>query len=183
VKAGWHFASSRASWGGALAVCLLAGCASVGERSNTPILSGRLSVHVEGSGEAARNLSAHFELAGDAQQGSLSLSTPLGTMMAQARWAPQQALLATPQGQTSYPNMQTLMHDLLGVAIPLDALIAWLHGRPWLGATSRPTPAPGEAGFRQLGWQIMLARFDQGWVTARRLQTPVVLVRAQVDKP
>ena len=39
------------------------------------------------------------EVAGSAEQGSLELSTPLGTMLAQARWSPAEATLVTPRAQ------------------------------------------------------------------------------------
>jgi len=60
-------------------------------------------------------------------------------------------------------------------------LFDWLHGRPWSGAASVPTTPPAERGFAQLGWVVSLARFDEGWIAARREQAPVVTVRAKLD--
>ena len=170
---------------GALAAAL-AGCAAIGEPRppGDDALEGRLSVRVEGTTvEPERSLSAAFELRGDAQSGSLNLSTPMGTILAQARWTPQQALLITPQGQTLYADMPALTRGLLGEDLPLVALFDWLRGRPWPGAQSQPTSAPEEAGFLQLGWQVTLARFDQGFIVARRAQPPTVTVRARVERP
>ena len=75
---------------GALAAAL-AGCAAIGEPRppGDDALEGRLSVRVEGTTvEPERSLSAAFELRGDAQSGTLNLSTPTGTILAQARWTP-----------------------------------------------------------------------------------------------
>lgn len=161
---------------------LLAGCAST-VAPDPAALSGRLSVRVEGDADhAARALSAAFELRGDAEQGSLNLSTPFGTMLAQAQWSPQQALLVTPQGRTAYADLPALTRELLGEALPMAALFDWLRGRPWPGAGSQATQPPDEAGFAQLGWQVTLARFDEGVVVARRAEPPAVTVRAQIER-
>jgi outer membrane lipoprotein LolB len=170
---------------GAIAATL-AGCASIvapGE-ADRDALSGRLSVRVESAaGEPARSLSAGFELRGDAERGSLNLSTPFGTVLAQARWSPQQVVLVTPQGQTPYADLPTLTRELLGEALPVAALFDWLRGRPWPGAESQATRSPDEAGFVQLGWQVTLARFDEGSIVAQRAEPPVVTVRARMDRP
>lgn len=147
-------------------------------------LSGRLAVHVDGlDGAAARSMSAGFELRGDPQVGRLNLSTPLGNVLAQARWAPGAVVLATPQGETSYADLDALTREVLGESLPVAALFDWLRGRPWPGATSTLTISPAEPGFEQLGWVVSLARFDEAWVAARRARAPVVTVRAKIDRP
>jgi outer membrane lipoprotein LolB len=176
----WTVASSLAL------AAALSGCASPGalRAPGEEALEGRLSVRVEGAAaEPARSLSAGFELIGNADRGSLNLSTPMGTMLAQARWTPQQAMLITPQGQTPYADMPALMRGLLGEELPLAALFDWLRGRPWPGAQSQPSQPPDEDGFRQLGWQVSLARFAEGLVEARRMQPPAVTLRARMDRP
>ncbi len=178
-----------ALWAGASSLALtgaLGGCASLGEpgASAADALAGRLSVRVDGaSAEPARSLSAAFELLGNGERGSLNLSTPFGTMLAQARWSPQQVLLVTPQGQAAYADLPALTRELLGEELPLAALFDWLRGRPWPGAESRATRPPDEAGFLQLGWEVTLARFADGHIVARRMAPPVVTVRAQMDRP
>jgi len=171
---------------GALAMAVaaaLSGCASLRE-PGVDALAGRLSVRVESaSGEPARSLSAGFELLGDAERGSLNLATPLGTVLAQARWSPGQVLLVTPQGRTPYADLAALTRDLLGEPLPVAALFDWLRGRPWPGAASSASQAPDEAGFVQLGWQVTLARFDDGFIAARRAGPPEVTVRAKLDRP
>lgn len=174
----------RLGWAWLLAAGALVGCASVGERApvGAQTLSGKLSVRVDATADApARSESGNFELKGTPEAGQLNLSSPLGTVMAQARWSGRRAWLATSQGETAYPDLDTLTHEMLGERLPVAALFDWLRGRPWPGAASRPAPAG--TGFEQLGWAVDLARFDEGWISARRAQAPAVLVRAKVDAP
>ena len=170
-----------------LLAMVLAACASVRppvEGVTTDVLSGRLSVRVDGVGSAApRSMSAAFELEGDPAAGRFGLVTPLGTMLAQARWQPGQVVLATPQGETRYADLDSLTREMLGESLPVAALFDWLRGRPWPGAASVATRPPAETGFEQLGWSVNLARFDEAWVSARREQAPVVTVRAKLDRP
>jgi outer membrane lipoprotein LolB len=167
-----------------LLAAALAGCATPRAPAPSNALAGQLSVRVESaSGAPARALSGGFELLGDAERGSLSLSTPLGTVLAQARWSPQQVLLVTSQGQTPYADLPALTRELLGEELPVAALFDWLRGRPWPGADSLRTHPPDDEGFVQLGWRVSLARFDQGVVEARRIEPPVVTVRARMDRP
>jgi len=186
---GQRASSPTALLAAALAVVVtgaLAGCASFGAPgpSGAEALAGRLSVRVETvSGEPLQSLSAGFELFGDGERGSLSLSTPLGTLLAQARWSPQQVLLVTPQGQKPYADLPALTRELLGEELPVAALFDWLRGHPWPGAASIATHPPEEAGFLQLGWQVTLARFDEGFIVARRIEPPVVTMRARMDRP
>lgn len=167
-----------------LAAGLLGGCASVGHRAPAGMetLSGKLSVRVDAAeGTPARSESGDFELKGTPDEGQLNLASPLGTVLAQARWSGRRAWLTTSQGETSYPDLETLSQEMLGERLPVAALFDWLRGRPWAGAQSRPL-ASG-TGFEQLGWAVDLTRFSEGWISARRAQAPVVQVRARVDKP
>ncbi|CAG1013837.1 hypothetical protein BURC_00532 [Burkholderiaceae bacterium] len=168
-----------------IAAAVLSGCATV----SPPIppgdsLAGRLTVRVEPTpASEARNVTASFDLQGGPQQGQLDLSTPLGTVLAQARWSPDKVALVTTQGETRFANLDELTREVLGESLPVAALFDWLRGRPWPGAPSVPSAAPAEPGFRQLGWQVSLARFAEGWISARRDQAPVVTVRAKLDRP
>lgn len=162
----------------ASALTLLAGCATVPHPA--PDLAGRLAVRVEAiDGTPARNLNSQFELRGDAQAGELQLTTPLGSIAAQARWRPGLAELITLEGTRSFADLDALAQQLLGESLPLAALIEWLRGRPWSGASS--TARAG--GFDQLGWHIDLSRFAEGWVLAGRDRPPVLSVRARLEKP
>jgi outer membrane lipoprotein LolB len=171
-----------------LCLSALAGCASAPAQrpaAENQALSGRLSVRVDATASTpAQNVSGLFELEGAPAAGQLSLSTPLGTMMARARWTPDRAWLTTSDGETSFPDLASLTHQMLGESLPVAALFDWLRGRPWPGAPSRARPADGgRGGFQQLGWNVDLARFDEGWVSAEREQLPHVSVRARLDPP
>ena len=147
-------------------------------------LSGRLAVKVDGiDGAAPRSVSAAFELQGSPQAGRLNLSTPLGSVLAQARWAPGSVVLVTAQGERQFADLDALTGEVLGESLPVAALFDWLRGRPWPGAASRATAPPAEPGFEQLGWAVSLARFDDAWVVATRARAPAVVVRAKVDRP
>jgi outer membrane lipoprotein LolB len=165
-----------------LGACALVPPADPGTSAN--VLSGRMVVRVEGTDKtAARSLSAGFELRGDPSNGRLSLSSPLGSVLAQARWSHGSVVLATPQGETTFPDLDSLTREVLGQSLPVAALFDWLHGRPWPEAPSTANVAPAESGFEQLGWIVDLARFDEAWVVARRERAPVVTVRARMDRP
>jgi outer membrane lipoprotein LolB len=164
-----------------LTLALLAACSSVPRApADGEVLSGRLSVRVEGAPGATRTVSAAFELSGTPSSGRLDLTSPLGSVMARARWAPGEVVMSTTDATTSYPNLDSLTREVLGESLPVAALFDWLRGRPWSGAPSQRNAA--QPGFSQLGWDVSLARFDEGWVSAVREKSPAVTVRAHVDK-
>jgi outer membrane lipoprotein LolB len=171
----------------ALVVSALAGCATTPRPSHDDVgdvLSGRMAVRVAASPQSLeRSVTAGFELQGRPSAGQLNLSTPLGTMLAQARWAPGTVVLVTPQGERQFPTLDDLTREVLGESIPVAALFDWLKGRPWPGAVSAPTQPPGQPGFVQLGWVINLARFADAGIDAVREQAPEVSVRVKLDRP
>jgi outer membrane lipoprotein LolB len=171
----------------ALAAVVLAACAAVPRTAERPpgdSLSGRLALRVEtASGTEARSMTAAFELQGRPEAGELNLSTPLGTVLGQARWTPGSVVLVTPQGSTSYPNLDVLTREILGESLPVAALFDWLKGRPWPGAPSRVATAPAGPGFSQLGWSVDLASFGDAAIAAVREQAPTVTVRVKLDRP
>jgi outer membrane lipoprotein LolB len=157
----------------------LAGCATA-PPAGSDWLSGRLSVRVDAAATTpARQLSSDFELRGDGERGELRLNSPLGTALAVAYWAPGEARLVTPDGERRYADLETLAREALGEALPLRALPAWLRGQPWPGADSRATAG----GFEQLGWQVGLQRFAEGWLEVTRATPPAVLLRARLERP
>lgn len=163
---------------------LLSACAVLAPPKPAPELSGRLALRVEaGPDTPARNFAADFDLRGDAGRGELSLTGPLGAMLAQLRWQPGSARLVQPQGEKSvereYLTLDALSRDLLGESLPLAALVDWLRGRPWPGA---PSSARND-GFEQLGWRIGLAQAVDGVILATRERPPVVTVRARLEQP
>jgi len=174
----------RARFLSLLPALLLAACASV--EPSVPVaggdsFAGRLSLRIEPVASApARAFSAAFDLRGNPSAGSLGLSTPLGSMLAQARWQPGSVVLATPQGTRRFADLDGLTREVLGESVPIEAWFDWLHGRPWPGAPSASRGAG--AGFDQLGWTVDLARFAEGAVSAtRREPQPPVNVRIQLD--
>ncbi|MFL6664943.1 MAG: lipoprotein insertase outer membrane protein LolB [Rhizobacter sp.] len=175
-------------WGAAcLAAALVAGCATApasAPDAASATLAGRMSVHVAATATAqARDVTATFDLQGTPQQGKLDLATPLGTVLAQARWSPGRVALVTSQGERRYPSLDELTREVLGESLPVAALFDWLRGRPWPGAPSTPAAAASGPGFEQLGWAVSLARFDEGLIAAQRAQAPLVTVRAKLDRP
>ncbi len=172
----------------ALATALLLAACSVVPKMPAAVadqtLSGRLAVRVDGvNGADARAVSTAFELQGGPEAGRLNLSTPLGSVIAQARWAPGEVVLFTPQGERRFDDLDALSREVLGESLPIAAMFDWLRGRPWPGAQSRANVAPAEAGFEQLGWAVSLSQFDEDLIAARREQAPVVTVRAKLDRP
>lgn len=194
----------------------LAGCASLpppgaaaaagdpaAEGIGDPLV-GRLAMRIGpasgGSGDS-RSFSAGFELSGTADRGGLLLVTPIGSSLARADWQPGSVRLATPdQGERRYDTLESLSLDLLGEALPLQALPDWLRGRPWAGApaqavpgktaeeprqTLRPDPAPipaTGAWFTQLGWVIDARALAEGRVQARReAPPPAVDLRVRLE--
>ncbi len=168
----------------ALAAAALVACAGVPRSAAPPggdVFSGRLAVRADGPDET-RSMTATFELHGRPEAGELNLSSPLGTVLGQARWSPGQVVLVTPQGTTPYPDLDALTREVLGESLPVAALFDWLKGRPWPGAPSRAAGAD-RPGFRQLGWVVDLAGYADAAVTAVREQPPAVTVRVKLDRP
>ena len=164
---------------GVAGLAALAGCASLAPPV-VPVLSGRLSVQVAAhAGQPARGMNAAFELEGDGQAGALRLSSTFGPQLADARWSPGQATLRTSEGERTYADLDSLAHDALGEALPLQALPDWLRGRPWPGAPSQARPE----GFEQLGWELDLVRWGEGFVSATRRAVPAVTLRARLTLP
>ena len=154
------------------------------------VLSGRLALRVEPvANEAPRSVSAAFDLRGDSRAGTLGLSTPLGSMLAQARWSPAEVVLTTPRETRRFASLDALTREALGESVPIEAWFDWLRGRPWPGAPSTPletapTPAsnPPAPSFRQLGWRVDLSQFGAGTIAAtRETPAPIVTVRVRLD--
>ena len=168
-----------ASWATLAAALLLTACATPGPApGESPWTSGRLSLRVAASAELpARSLTAAFELRGSGQQGELRLNSPLGTVVASARWAPGSARLRTSDGERAFTSLDQLSREALGESLPLAALPDWLAGRPWPEAAH----ALSDAGFDQLGWRIITDRLAEGLVTATRDTAPALLLRVKLD--
>jgi outer membrane lipoprotein LolB len=161
---------------------IVGGCSQLPGRQDLSHLArhsaGRIAVRVEG--DAARSMSASFELRGDADAGLLELSSPLGTQLAQASWQRGRIQLATSDGVRLYPSLDELAGEAFGQPLPMAALFDWLKARAWPGAPA--TALVDEAGYTQLGWQVHLGRYDEGLIIANRAQPePAITVRVKLD--
>lgn len=166
-----------------LAMALLAGCATrPPPQSLATAVSGRLAVRVDAPepGASPRSSNAVFELLGEPAAGELRLSSPLGTLLAVARWRPGSAWLQAEGQVRQFSDLDELTREMIGEPLPVAALFDWLRARPWAGAPSEPLPA-GATGFSQLGWRVELAQAGEGLIVATRQTPPVVTVRAKVD--
>jgi outer membrane lipoprotein LolB len=145
-------------------------------------VSGRLALQIDALPDRpAQSLSADFELRGDAERGELRLSSPLGTTLAEASWAPGEARLVTPQAAARFDDLDALSQEVFGEQLPLRALPDWLRGRPWRGAPAAARAWPTGPGFEQLGWTVDLGRLDSGLFQAQRAAAPVLRLRAQLE--
>jgi outer membrane lipoprotein LolB len=170
---------ARPAFVGAAFAALLTACATPPPLPAGTVTSGRLLLRVAAiEGRDGQNVSAAFELQGNASQGELRLLSPLGTQMAAARWAPGEVSLLTAEGTQRFANLDELSRQALGEALPLAALPDWLAGRPWPQLPHRMQAQ----GFEQAGWQVLLERQSEGLIEARRqAPLPEVLLRVRLD--
>lgn len=168
----------------ALATAALMGCASLPAPDGPPPAlahSGRLGLRVDAApGRDAQSLTAEFELRGDARAGSLNLATPVGTQLAQARWATDGVWLQTPQGVQRYASLEALAQQALGEALPLAALPDWLAGRP---SPALPPATIQGTGFTQGEWRVDTSQRSEGRVDVLRERAPAVRLRFRLDNP
>ena len=117
---------------GCAGALLAAGCASPGGPAKPPessieAWSGRLSLRVDS--QPVQTFSALFELRGAPQAGDLTLTSPIGSTLAQLHWAPGEALLKNGSETRRFDSVDALIEAATGAAIPVGALFAWLAGR------------------------------------------------------
>ena len=162
-------AARRRAW---LSLCSLgllnlAGCATPRPKSAgaTSFWSGRLALQLDSA--PPQNWSASFELQGSAEQGEMSLFSPIGTTLARLSWTPQEALLEQGQDKIKSRNLRSLSQRLTGTDLPIAALFAWLAGQ----AADAP------------GWQVDLSAHPEGRLTARRSSpSPEAVLRILIDR-
>jgi len=136
--------------GGAALLLLASGCAQLptGARpEGSAAWSGRMSLRIDS--QPVQTFSALFELRGSPEAGELSLTSPIGSTLAQLHWAPGEALLKNGSEVRRFDSVDALIEAATGAAIPVAALFGWLAGR------NDPVP----------GW-----RPDLGQVASGRLQ-------------
>jgi len=169
----------RRTWALGAALTCLVGCASRQPPGvEATALTGRLILQIGASqSQPARQWSAGFELRGTARAGELDLISPLGTLVAQARWKPGAAELSQGAERVRFDSLPDLALRLLGEAVPLEALFDWLRGRPEPQTPHQATTT----GFLQQGWAIDLTRLTDGLFIARRTSEPTITLRARLE--
>ena len=147
----------RLLWCSAVAMALaLSGCAQPPSAPALPtealrtVWSGRLALQVQD--QPSRSFIAAFDLQGNAHSGSLQLSSPLGSTLAQLHWNPQGAQLHTGERTEAASSIEAQLERGTGAAIPVRALFDWLLGLP--------TPVDG--------WSTDLSAIAQGRLSATR---------------
>ena len=129
----------------------LAGCASSPPSAPADdFWSGRLALRVDST--PVQSLNAGFELRGNASSGELTLLSPLGSTLAEARWSASGAELRHSSATERYASMDELTQALTGAALPLPALFGWLRGQALVAD----------------GWQADLSGHADGRIAARR---------------
>lgn len=119
--------------------------------------------------EQVQSWSAHFELAGSPEEGSLLLYTPVGTTVAKVTWQPYQAIIETSEGIQYYESLDDVTSTYFQQSVPVAALFDWLKGEP----TKQDIA----------GWDVDLSRSQRGIIKAeRREPAPRVSLRAVVDE-
>ena len=146
--------------GFAIAIVFIAGCATPTRArgpsgQNDAYWQGRLALKVHSTPEQA--FSADFALRGNAEAGTLSFFTPLGSTAAQMQWDATGAQLQTTGAPQRFESLDALTLHTTGATLPVASLFAWLKGN------APPTP----------GWQVDLQGLPQGRLNAQRLAPEV----------
>lgn len=127
--------------------------------------AGRISLQIQS--EPPQAFFAAFELKGRANQGELTLVSPLGSTLAVMRWSPTEAILLQGGNATSFASTDALLLQATGAAVPLSALFDWL--------ADKNTPVAG--------WQADLSQSGGGRITAvRTVPAPQTNLRIVLDR-
>ena len=147
---------------------------------------GRMSLKLAAFGkESAKGVQLTFNLEGTPARGTLDLSTPLGTRMASVQWHERMAVLRTSDGEQPFDSLDDLTRHVLGEALPIPALMAWLEGGPAPDQPWQGQPQGNWQQFTQAGWQVDLRERDNGYIDAQRLASPSqrgVTLRVRIDR-
>ncbi len=108
---------------------------------------------VKVASEPPQAFSANFALEGSATQGSLALTSLLGTRLADLRWSAEAASLQTPYESRLFTSVDAMVAHSVGTPLPMAALFGWLHG---------DASAPA-------GWAVDLQDRPSGRIRAWRL--------------
>lgn len=140
----------------AFATVFIAGCASTSGARGTidtenAHWQGRLAIKLHT--EPVQALSADFDLLGNAQVGSLTFTSPLGSTLARVQWDASTATLYTNGEPQRFNSLNALTRHMVGTDLPIASLFSWLQG------VELDTP----------GWEADLHDLPAGRLSARRL--------------
>lgn len=162
IRAHWR------AWLVSALLVLLAGCASAPRSvpaEASAAWSGRLALQVKDSPN--QSFSSMFDLRGSARAGQLTLTNPLGGIVAVLEWTPGTATLRENGRTREFGSVQELVREATGSDLPVAALFDWLRGV----ATAVP------------GWQPDLSQFAQGRIFATRIDPPPqASLRVAIDR-
>ena len=149
---------------------LVTGCAGVGGATTPDAAaghwSGRMSLRVDSA--PPQSFSAFFDLRGNPRSGQLQLTSPIGSTLGVARWAPGEATLQSGSDIRQFDSAEAMIEAATGAAIPLDALFGWLDGR------QQPVP----------GWRADLSQVSAGRLQAvRETPSPAADLRIVFERP
>ena len=126
--------------------------------------AGRISLQIQS--QPPQGVFTGFELRGSAEQGELTLLSPIGSVLGLLRWSPTEALLESGRDVKRFSSVDALLEQTIGAPIPTTALFDWLRGKN--------TEAKG--------WSANLTRQNSGRITARRLEpAPQIDLRIVLD--
>lgn len=149
----------------ALALGLLAACASPPRERPARFWSGRVGLQV--LGDTPQDWHATFELQGSPEQGELQLLSPLGSVLARLSWAPGHALLEQGEQRWRDTQLQSLTQRLARTPVPVSALFDWFEGRETASD----------------GWRVDLSAWQDGRIQAQRLwPAPAARLRIVLDR-
>ena len=142
-----------------LLLCV-AGCAStaVAPKGNGALPFGQSVQHWQGRigvkviEPQPQSFSASFELDGNAELGTLRLTSPLGTTLAVMQWAPGSAVLAGTGAPRQFDSLGALTQATIGLDLPIAVLFDWLQGTATQAAL----------------WEADLTELGNGKLTAKR---------------
>ncbi len=129
---------------------LLAGCAWLRPQAPAPFWQGRIAI--KDPRDSENNMSASFELQGNASAGSLGLFNMLGLTLASMRWSEGFAELQSGGETHTFKSADAMVSASLGHSVPLSAVFGWLNG------SNATVP----------GWEVDRSRYAERRLRARK---------------
>ena len=133
--------------------------------TNSGFWSGRMSLQIQS--DPTQAFFAGFELKGQAENGELSLISPLGSILGVMRWSDGEATLTQAGSTQRFSSTDELLAKATGAAVPVAALFDWLRGKN--------TAVPG--------WLADLSQQNSGRISAKRIDpAPQAELRIVLEK-